>query len=1198
MSSDSDSPFLLVMNIAVEDLPPADPSQKRPKVFVRLRSGKDVQKTKVVELETSSHTWATPLVLSDIDAKSSVSLTVYYRRWMQEEVVGSVERPFLYFREHNGRDLTFRLEGTKQNINSSIRLWCCTDHETVNGALVQSISPGDDVVNPRLTAVSDAITTLEAGGKDAADRWASLSPLVESIEPFKNVFDEVAKIHPFAAAAWGLLSMAWSVLQAERTRTKQVLDLREAMIKAYMVAQEDEVLKKLEEFRAIFADLMKQTSECALFLSQYFSGGFFRRLTNIAADKKIQEFTDAFQSFHDAFHDKSVRKITIVSLASYECIKFVERQTILQRLQPHPQDGSADSRCLSGTRKEYIEEVLQWFSQEDNKVLWLTGPLGSGKTTLAFTIAEYISNIGPRGRLGAFILFRRDGVLGMRDPRQFVTTLAYKLAEFDDRIGDAIAIAVRSIPDLQILSPHQQFQRLVIEPLMSIDGLKDSGPIMILVDALDESAHGQPRELLLKDIISKGFGPSLSFIRFIITSRPTPDISELLSPLKNRFIQPLWLDVSAKEASRDISLYFREKLEEMQVPVAMDGRCRDDIVRDLTDRAGGLFIWASLTYEFIKVHPEERIKTVLADASHSSPDTDQRLCRMYETTLEYLVGGVSNKSIKNEVRNFIGAVVVAQTPPGLTPRVLGRLFANSRLAGDTFLRLKTLIASEESEAIRFLHKSFYEFVEYEEWSKLTGWYINVGEWNKTMMSTCLARMREYMSTYMADPLTYELGSCHEDPHIPYVCQYWMCHLVQVEKPDEDITQQVHAFFTELYLRWIHLIVLLRESHREYDAISSMGSVVDWVMRCGLPSEIFQHALAFLQCVWEHQGVQRNPVLLYTDGLMSVPLTNSIRRMYSTGAQPVLDESATITSQLCCHTEVVFCVAFSPDGRYVASTSADWTIQVWDSTTGLLRYFPLKDEGGAPWSVNFSPSGDRIVSGHANGHVWVWDAETGSEMLDIAAHSNYVRTVAFSPDGEHIASGCYDCSLAIWNARSGEALVGPLSGHADWVRSVAFSPDGALLASAYDEAIKIWDVKTGKVVLGPLEGYQGGVYSVSFSPDGTMVAAGSFDRTVCLWSAATGEAIGTPLRGHEHTVYSVAFSPEGSRIVSGSWDQTVRVWDVATGSTILGPLKSHGSVVNSVAWSPDGRRIVSGSDDHTVRIWDALTGGVLFASRKE
>ncbi|TFK48382.1 hypothetical protein OE88DRAFT_1810293 [Heliocybe sulcata] len=1194
MNGESDSVFLLVTNIRVEGLPPVDAGERLTKVFMRIRSGTVVQQTKLVSVHGSSHTWPTPIILSDIDARTPVSLTLHYTRWRGSQIVGSIERVFQFFHDHNGQELDLGLKCASRDVGPTIRIVCCTRHETVNDALLPSFHPGNDVANSRLTHVNDVVTALHGPAENVAENGSSISSVLESIEPFKAFFDEVAKIHPFAAAAWSLLSIAWNVLQAERTRTKKALDLWNSMVAAYELAREDDMLQKLNEFQTIFGDLMKQTSECALFLSQYFSGGFFRRLTNLAADKKMEAFQTAFVEFQGAFRSKAVRKITVVSLAAYEGIKFLERQTLLQRLQPHPQDGSADSRCLGGTRTEYINDILQWFSRDDNSVLWLTGPLGSGKTTLAFSIADHVSNIGPRGRLGAFILFRRDGALGMRDARRFVTTLAYKLAEFDDRIGDGVAKAVGNIPDLQILSPHQQFQRLVVEPLMSVNGLKDGGPLMVLVDALDECTQGQARELLLKDVISKGFGPSLSFIRFILTSRPTPDISEvLLSPRNNGIIRPLWIDVNTEQAARDIRLYFQTKIAEISGRLRSTELSEDDILQQLTARAGGLFIWASLTYEFIRVRPDEHIKLVLGDATHTVPDTDERLRRMYETTLEYLVGDISRTSIKNEIRDFVGTVVVAQTPPGMTPEVIGRLLANGRLASDTFDRLKTLVTSSVSQPVRFLHKSFYEYLEYETISGAAGWYISAEDYHKTIATHCLSRIQEYVDAHMKDPRDIESLRLAEHPQVPYASQYWMYHVEQMSTPDESMAERIGQFFSKFYLKWIHVILVLRQSDPGYDAIGQLGVLIDWVMRNpgGLDTALVQHALQFLRHILSRHTVLDNPVAVYADGLESAPPTNRIRQIYLT-SEPKERLSAPVP--LCHHTSWVLSVTFSPDGQYIASASFDLTVQVWDSTTGVLRYSHLSHRG-CVYAVAFSATGDRIVSGDSQGHVFVWDAVTGEKLFDIPAHEQAVNTVAISPDGKSIASGYVDGTIILWDARTGKATVGPLHGHTDQVRSVAFSPDGTLLASgSEDETIRIWDTSTGEPVGEPLRGHTFSVTSVSFSPDGTCLASG--DDTIRIWSVATGEAIGSPLRGHHDTVTSVAFSPEGTRLASASADQTIRIWDVATRSTILGPLTGHTNWIYSVAWSPDGRRIVSGSWDCTVRVWDALTGGVLFSSK--
>ncbi|TFK48385.1 hypothetical protein OE88DRAFT_1684404 [Heliocybe sulcata] len=1238
-AGDISSPFLVVMNIVAEDLPPVDTTGKIPKTFLRVRCGTDVQKTEVLRWQGPSQTWVNPLRFSNIASDSTVSLTLYYRRWRQEEVVGSVEKPFSFFNDYNAREVALALQCSDARVKTTVRILCCTDYKAVNGALLVSLPPSNDIANPGIDTVSNTITTLQGHLGAATDAWALLSPTLESIEPYKQLFDEVAKIHPFAAAAWGLLSLAWNVLQAERNRTKKVLDLWGSMVEAYKVAQEDDILQKVDEFKELFSDLMKQTSECALFLSQYFSGGFFRRLTNVAADKKIEEFQGSFSDFHEAFRNRAQRTTVIVSLASYECVKFIERQVVLQRLQPHPQDGSADSRCLSGTRSEYIDRVLRWFSQEESSTLWLTGPLGSGKTTLAFSIAEHISNIG-RGRLGAFILFRRDGSLGMRDPRRFITTLAYQLAEFDDRIGDAIAAAVGSNHNLETLPAHQQFQRLVLEPLTSVVGLRDGGPIMVLVDALDECDEGQSREVLLKHVISKGFGPNLDFIRFMVTSRPTPDISELLNPLKNPDIRPLWLDVETKEAAGDISRYFQAKLDEMQV-LDMNGNFEGrDVVQELTERAAGLFIWATLTYEFIKVSPAEHLKLILSDASYSSSDTDQHLRRTYETTLEYLVGHRGVDSVKNEVRTFIGAVVVAQTPPGLTPYALGRLFANERIGSDTFQRLKTLIASDESEPVRFVHKSFYEFVE-DEGSKAAGWYISGSEWNRVMFLTCMLRMKEYMATYMEDPADYKPVSWQDDAHIPYVCQYWMYHLIGVEEPDPEVQDTVYTFFSTLWLKWIHIVMLFPKLPG-YDLVSSFNLAVAWAVKKDVYKAMFQHASQFLQIVLRSSSVQDRPHTVYSEGLMCIPPSNSFRWMYrhvlpvttyvpateadvpvlleqqipvsavakdipsadaKEGATPAKKSAPVPTttvgdskiSEICHHSGPVNCAAFSLDGQCVASGSWDGTVQVWDSTTGLLRYPPLKPGGGQAYSVDFS--GIRIVSGHGDGHVRVWDAETGQSLLDVAAHQDYVRSVAFSPDGKHVASGSDDMTVSIWNAATGEQIVGPLRAHTAWVWSVTFSRDGNLLASSSrDSSIRIWNTKTGEAVHDPLRGHQGPVFSISFSPDGNTLASGGSDKSIRFWLVASGKQVGAALQGHNDSVNCVAFSPDGTRLVSASADSTIRVWDPTTGSMILDPLLGHTKDVSCVAWSPDGRKLVSSSGDRTARIWDVLTGGVLLVSR--
>ncbi|KAI0047583.1 WD40 repeat-like protein [Auriscalpium vulgare] len=289
-----------------------------------------------------------------------------------------------------------------------------------------------------------------------------------------------------------------------------------------------------------------------------------------------------------------------------------------------------------------------------------------------------------------------------------------------------------------------------------------------------------------------------------------------------------------------------------------------------------------------------------------------------------------------------------------------------------------------------------------------------------------------------------------------------------------------------------------------------------------------------------------------------------------------------------HEDDVNSVAFSPDGKHIASGSSDETIRIWDVHTGESVAGPFAGHTAQVMTVAFSPDGQRIFSGSCDSTIRIWDAQTGETVVGpFTGPTIWVWSVAFSPDGRRVVSGSNDWTVRIQDAQTRETAAGPMTptGHRGWVWSVAFSPDGKRVVSgSFDETIGIWDAQTGEPVESTFTGHI--VLSVAFSPDGKRIVSGSADKKIRIWDAQTGKMVAGPFTGHRNWVMSVAFSPDGKRVVSGSRDKTIRVWDAHTGAMVVGPLRGHTGGIWSVVYSPDGKLVASGSKDGTVRIWGA------------
>jgi len=291
-----------------------------------------------------------------------------------------------------------------------------------------------------------------------------------------------------------------------------------------------------------------------------------------------------------------------------------------------------------------------------------------------------------------------------------------------------------------------------------------------------------------------------------------------------------------------------------------------------------------------------------------------------------------------------------------------------------------------------------------------------------------------------------------------------------------------------------------------------------------PYESLKHAIVAV-------GTGKSPIVRFPNLGLENFISESILLEYIKAVPEVVKWQA--------HSDLATEVAFSPDGKIIASSGVDNSIKLWDEEGNLLK---------------------EIVEGH---------------------NDRVITSVIFHPEGNSIATSSYDGTIRLWNLE-GQLVAKPFRGHGGWVHSIAFSPSGEYLVSAGENGdIRLWNLN-GQQIAPTFQGHVGRVFSIEFSPNEEMIVSSGIDGTIRLWSLE-GEPLADPFTGHEGAVSSVEFSSDNQLIVSGGQDGTIRIWDLE-GNLFNEPFYGHNDWVESVAFSPDNEIIASGSRDGTVRLW--------------
>jgi hypothetical protein len=506
-------------------------------------------------------------------------------------------------------------------------------------------------------------------------------------------------------------------------------------------------------------------------------------------------------------------------------------------------DSSGHTECLPNTRLDVLGKITDWITDPQNQhnVLWLHGLAGSGKSTIATSVANLFRDLN---RLGAFVFFSRD-LRQRSDPTTVVRTLAYQLGSFDPRLGSAVAASIDATPSITQAPLAVQFSKLIVGPLISLEAFQSEGPIVLLLDGLDECGNSRTRTELVQTL-AEGSAKLPPFVRTIITSRAELDILHALMPKGN--ICNIGLETTSNLTHKDIMSYFCHHLARIRANNEVLRLTSDwpgtESIGNLCDRACGLFVWASTAIVFIEdgQDPDERLDMLLQ--VEVSSDAESALDTLYTKALQSVA--LADPTFISDFQAIIGTIISARDP--LTHSAIDHLLGPDRRRPSlhTLLRLGCVVDCNAKGPVRVLHPSFGDFLSSPRRCKNKAWLMDLPSRNFILANQCLDCLEQVLCRNLCNLTLSSMKIDASLPeHVSYACIFWIDHVCMVNEKLMPIGHRVENFLFRHLLHWLEAMSILQKS---WTSTELLTRIADWARVCS-----FAMTLAFVYTLTSYNG---------------------------------------------------------------------------------------------------------------------------------------------------------------------------------------------------------------------------------------------------------------------------------------------------------------------------------------------------------